>query len=589
MRRSLWPTTLHGQLGLIASVALLIPLCLISLFLRQNAVDAYTQISTRAGEMSMREASSALKNAFSAIVTTADKVATDERVVSVLKKAASDYPADERIDDIRTLRTLITSYEGESAGQVVRLVFVHEQQWLSNNRFVSLSLAEFKAALAGEALPLTADGMPQSPLWLGHNRLMAPGGLYYQEGISYVRIIRDMQNFDRILGYVMVYQPYLGYQELLAHADITGESLFSLTDRRGQVVAMGGGEDDGQALWTRYIEDAAQDAIQVLTTPITPSGWTLTMLLPQTGYGRSVAQLTWRTALLSLALGIAGMLLASALYRRIHKRINRLVASMKQVQQGDLSIRVPVARQDELGWIEHHFNHMLDQLVRMNEQTRAMEAQDRLMRIRLLRSQINPHFLYNMLNSILWVALDYGADRVCRMIKALSAFYKIALQPGSDEATIGHELLHVQRYVALQALRGEMEIDMQVDAEDTLRDQMIPNMLLQPLVENCFVHGFVGLDAGHIRLTVYADTEGRIQIAVEDDGVGMTEEQITAALENPLPSHAYGLYSILERLRLRYGADASMRIDSPAGRGCRIEIRIPLSRYQLADKGTGAG
>lgn len=583
MRKARHQSRLWRQLLAISAVIVLLPLLVSTIMMYYNTLDAYGHISLRAGEMSMMQAVKTVENLLQEAVKVADSVASDDRILTVFRNAQDDYAQDRRIDDIRQMRNVISVYESNPSVYNARLVFMTPRQWLSNNSFISVSLADLRDAYERSGLPWPQEGAPQTPQWLPSFPTAAASGLYYVEDIAYVRIIRDLQDFEYMYGYVVVTQEPGAYNKVLHAADLTEESALILCDAQGKVVAQGGYLEDIDAYWSRYLAaDAPQSgftyggmSVQVLTSDLSANGWRLVMLLPQLAYRENVSRITVMT--ITLVVGLLGlaMLLASGMYKMILRRIERVVSSMDQVQGGNLSVRLPAERQDELGSIEEHFNYMVHQLQVSIEERQSMMDKERLMRIRLLQMQINPHFLYNSLNSILWAAMDYGADKVCAMTKALSDFYKIGLQPGQEEALLSDELLHVRRYVSLQNMRGKCQVELTIDIDDALWTVMIPNMLLQPLVENSIVHGFVEKSRGHIRIQIERE-HGGLCIRIEDDGSGIPEEELASFLRDVSPAKAFGIYCIRERLQLRYGDRATMTLSHSSGEsGLMVALFIP--------------
>ena len=185
-----------------------------------------------------------------------------------------------------------------------------------------------------------------------------------------------------------------------------------------------------------------------------------------------------------------------------------------------------------------------------------------------LQAQINPHFLYNTLDSIFWTAQEYHADEIGKMVVALSNVFKLSLNKGEKFITLEKELELVSNYLAIQQMRFGDTLHTKIDVPFELYNQKILKFLLQPLVENSLQHGLSeqGMN-GTIHIS--ATTDGTfLLISVEDDGVGLScspEE----AIEN-----GYALKNIRERIQLCYGADCGLSFDTSFAKGCRITIRL---------------
>ncbi|GHU72582.1 histidine kinase [Clostridia bacterium] len=561
------------QLLLISCVIVLLPLAAISLLMYRNTVNAYAKVSISAGEMSIQQASHAIESMLTETVNAADLIASDTRIQEIFNKTLSEYTAAERLDDVYALRHQLSGYESNPLIQNIRLVFPVYQQWLSNNSFTCITLHDFDVMLQQYDIALSEKQGEIEPMWLAQTHINNTTSPFSYDSITYIRMIRDTRNYEQLFGYVVIAQEISDYNRILESSDFTGESLLTLCDAHGNIIAQGGSVSDPEPLWEDY--RSGHGSTLTLTQEISPTDWRLVMLLPQQTYRQSVQQTAAFTFTIVLALLITALLLASGLYRNIVHRINRIVQTMSRVKNGEMTARLPAARNDEIGSIEQHFNLMLERLQELIEKNSQMADTERRMHIRLLQSQINPHFMYNTLNSILWTAMDYHADKVCVMIKAMSDFYRISLQPGREEASISDELLHVKRYVALQNMRGILHVDLNIQAEDELLDVLIPNMLLQPVVENAFVHGFAGLAYGMVSIQVTRDAlSDRIRILIEDNGVGLSNGECAAIFQRDLPDQSYGLYSIAERLRLRYGSQAKISLTPQREKGGTVVIII---------------
>jgi sensor histidine kinase YesM len=574
--------SLKRQLTYIACLCVLIPLLVSSFLLHGSAVDAYAQVSLRAGQMSLQQASELVEKACNQAVNAADMLLSDQKLMDLMHMESESYPMSQRIDDIRDIRNKLVSLEAENAVQGVRLVWMQDIRWISGNGYISLGLSQFQTLLDQNGIQ-TDNGLLPGPVWLPKSELSAINALFSYDTITYARMIRSITDFDRLLGYVVVMQTRDMYAGLLRQADLSDDALLTLCDASGQVLAQGGGWAEPGALWDAYTDQSMPSSklhynsgtVQVLERTLKDTGWRLVALLPLNEYQSNVLWITIRTIALVVLLTLAALLLANLLYRSILRRIERIICCMERVEQGDLTAMLPAEGGDELGRIERHFNRMLTRMDTLLRKTQDMAERDRLLRIRLLQTQINPHFLYNAINSIMWTAMDYHADKVCKMLKALSDFYKIGLQPGCEEASLEHELMHAQRYVALQNLRGKPQVDMFVDCDESLYDLMVPNMMLQPLVENSIIHGFAGRENGKLSIKVKCECS-MLSIEISDDGKGMTQEECDRLLLRELPGHSYGIYSIFERLRLRYGERADLKLKSNSKKpGLVTEIMIP--------------
>ena len=185
-----------------------------------------------------------------------------------------------------------------------------------------------------------------------------------------------------------------------------------------------------------------------------------------------------------------------------------------------------------------------------------------------LQSQINPHFLYNALDSIFWMAEEHNAPDISHMTVALSNMFKLSLNNGEKLITIRKELEMVQSYITIQKVRFEDRIRVITSVEEGILDLKIVKFILQPLVENAINHGIAHKDDGGIITIQIRRKENDILITVEDNGIGFETHDI------PIPSHGYAVRNIDDRLKLYYGADYGVQITSVPGQGTTAFVRL---------------
>ena len=198
----------------------------------------------------------------------------------------------------------------------------------------------------------------------------------------------------------------------------------------------------------------------------------------------------------------------------------------------------------------------------------------------VLQAQINPHFLYNTLDAIVWSAEAGNQDQVVSMVGSLSSFFKSSLNKGKEIVSLRDELSHVRSYLEIQQIRYQDILSYEIDVPKELLEYSIPKITIQPVVENALYHGIKNRRALG-RITVKAADEGeKMVIRVEDDGIGMDEERLLevrkALSENATESgQVYGLYNVNERIRLNYGEDYGITIESTKGVGTCVMISLP--------------
>ena len=260
--------------------------------------------------------------------------------------------------------------------------------------------------------------------------------------------------------------------------------------------------------------------------------------------------------------------------RNITKPVESLVQSMDSVKQGWLkrvSLDIP---NDEIGHLKNSYNNMLVQMNRLIDELVEKETAVQKAELEVLQEQIKPHFLYNTLDTIGYLALKNPGEEVYDAIETLEMFYRRFLSKGKKEITVLEEVDIVKNYLKLQNLRYRDVFDSECIVDDEVKDIKVPKLILQPLVENALYHGVrLKGEKGVIKVHAYSHEE-EVYISVYDSGVGMTKQQIEGLMNEETKS--FGLKKTIERIQTYYGADDVYDIKSEVGYHCEIILKIPL-------------
>jgi two-component system sensor histidine kinase YesM len=325
------------------------------------------------------------------------------------------------------------------------------------------------------------------------------------------------------------------------------------------------------------------------------AGWTLVYMIPYPQYStqnRYILLLTGGAIALSV-LATTGMILF--LIRRVTKPLSALTRLLSRLDPDEPLPMYPVDSPDEIGRLAESYNRLGTYIERLKEQLIRNETRKKEADMRALQAQINPHFLYNTLSSIHWIALMTGERRITDMVGALSDFLRFSLNKGKDYCTVQQELAHIKSYAQVQSIRYPDKFHLDILAEPAVHDEYMLKLLLQPLVENAMIHGIQKKD-GKGTITVHVERKGlRLHFLVHDDGVGMSKERLRQVRNQlqlteeqfVLEGSSYGLRNVHERLVLHYGHDSGLHIDSRLHAGTRISFSIPVmeERHENHDRG----
>lgn len=277
---------------------------------------------------------------------------------------------------------------------------------------------------------------------------------------------------------------------------------------------------------------------------------------------------------------MVAMIATGYVVRSITKPVQELSGAAKKIADGDFSTRVDVATKDEIGTLALNVNEMSGRLEEMVQKIKDDERKMRHTELRLLQEQINPHFLYNTLDTIVWLVEGNSPDKAVNMVVSLSDFFRIVLSKGKDIITIREEEQHVRSYLEIQQVRYRDILEYDISIPEELYGYKILKLTLQPIVENSLYHGIkVKRGKGSILVTGELKDD-KIYFDIRDTGVGMSQEDL-ASIRNKLTrpcketDSGFGLANVNERIRMNYGPEYGVTIDSKQGEGTRVQIVIP--------------
>lgn len=297
-------------------------------------------------------------------------------------------------------------------------------------------------------------------------------------------------------------------------------------------------------------------------------------------YGEIMGDLTKirnEILLFVLALTAIAYLVAYFFVASTVKRIKLLTQNMKLIQKGEFGKTIKTNNKDEIGELTHDFNYMSEKLSNLVDERFKLGQEMKSFELKALQSQINPHFLYNTLDLINWTAMDNNVPEISKLVKALSRFYKISLNKGSDIIPIREELEHVKIFLDIQKSRFEDSMQVYYDIDEKVYEYSVLKIILQPIAENAVLHGILGKPAkkGVIRISAYCEGE-TIVFEIKDDGVGMDNNVLDAVTSvHPKRSKGYGAGNVNERIKIFYGEQYGLTYTSTPGEGTEVRIIIP--------------
>nr|WP_238357976.1 sensor histidine kinase [Cohnella zeiphila] len=327
----------------------------------------------------------------------------------------------------------------------------------------------------------------------------------------------------------------------------------------------------------------------VYQTKLPGTDWTLVGVNSLDGLRQIRDQLMRSIAIVGIGLLLLILAAAPFLAKGITRPIHRLQQAMAKMKSGSLEVSVAETGLTEVQGLAQQFNATVLEVRRLMREVEAKEKALRGYELSVLHSQINPHFLYNTLDTIVWMAEFNESDRVISTTKALAKFFQLSLSGGSETTTIESEMNHAAQYLFIQKERYGEKLQYRIDWDRELSERVIPKIILQPLIENAIYHGIREKDGpGLVEIRCGRDGDGNVMFIVRDDGVGFDPSlrlKRKGAEADELPDSAgslappklggVGIRNVDDRLKLYYGPEYGVRIDSRPGEGTTAKIVIP--------------
>jgi len=271
----------------------------------------------------------------------------------------------------------------------------------------------------------------------------------------------------------------------------------------------------------------------------------------------------------------------------IVRPIKELNGLMKRVELGDLDLQFDEKEfKDEFGQLGHSFNHMIKEIKELIDMVYKEQRSKRKAEIKILQAQIKPHFLYNTLDTIGWMAEDYGAKDIIEVVGALTKVFRIGLNKGREVIKVSEEIEHINSYMIIQKVRYEDKLDYDINYDENLKNVPMLKLTTQPIVENAIYHGIKQKRGkGNISIN-FNNIDDNLVIKISDNGAGMDEDklrEINSMLESDNirsvtseSGSGYGIYNVNSRIKLTYGNQYGLKYFSKINNGTMVEITIPI-------------
>lgn len=566
--------TLSGRFVILASVTFLFPLVIFASFASRNYGEAVNQKLEQMTDAALGLIDKNIDYIIRDVESTASLITTNRSTQALLmEKDPEKYKLEYREKEMAVKNLLINVTNNKDFFETVYL----------GNQYTSVN--KYRSSIASEAIE-NYEAMTEND-WYRELTEQKGKGVWYKGNeipgftdnlLIYAKSILNMNN-PRPIGILLVgigESPFSGIfsdqqvdfntkilisqndQIIFEYSPSEDEFLSALTEEQNRsLIHADGIVDISKKVYVRHIKNRF-------------SGWQITSVVP---YKEFQAEQTGSSRLFfSIAAGcfLAGVLLMCFFSYGMTRTLKKLRNYVEALRQGNTDTEVTFSSRDEVGMVGNELVRVVSENHRLMQNLYQSMYKEKEAELMALQAQINPHFLYNTLDSIFWMAQEYDAQEIGKMVVALSNVFKLSLNKGEKFIELGSELALVTNYLEIQKMRFGSALRTEIDVPEELKKVKILKFIIQPLVENSILHGLAenGM-AGTVRVTAKQDGS-RLNIAVEDDGQGFSCT-FKEALQN-----GYALKNVEERIRLCYGEDCGVFMDPEVSAGCRILLRLKV-------------
>ncbi|OUM97547.1 MAG: hypothetical protein A9Z00_09805 [Thermobacillus sp. ZCTH02-B1] len=588
---------LRTKLFLLFFVLLMVTLTLSSYGYYANSLENAVNQYSKDAYQNIRQSNIILDQKFSRIVKSSELMIKDKDLYRIFNAIRPDDPNDLLQYD-RELKKIIAKYfeydEQVYSQTIMTSYFTFGEGFIPHDAFMSSSL--YRNIRAGEGRLVwepTYDFVEMFHLdWLDNSSIESFRYLF-----SCGRVLNIFDNSsggisnlsnDRERPILLINFKLDFLKDFYTSLNSDERYLFFILSPDGRLVFANNEQSESLALHSEWVSEVLRDKAGILrasyngdgmvvsydTSPIT--GWTMVSairdkdLIPEASRHIFVTMAKWGMVVLMVSL-----VLAYFMSMMITKPISKLVTAIHKTGRGDFANRIPVRGYGEFDNLIRRFNDMNDkirQLIRENYEVKLLEKQSQ---INLLNAQLNPHFLYNTLNLVNCIAIEHRCGEISRIVTSLSRMLHYTVENHKATGRLREELEWLDGYVYIMRCRFEGRVDYGCYVEPGLLDTEVPRLFLQPFVENAFIHGFDQMEAGCVLRVSGWRENGRRYFSVRDNGKGMSPERFEEVMKGDGPS--VGMRNVHRRLKLMYGEEYGITVQSAPGRGTTVLICLPDS------------
>jgi len=503
------------------------------------------------------------------------------RDTNVLRFMEGDSSA--QIDEILDLTKGYESRHSEISG----ILLVNAEGSYSSNRIERVA----RDPLTKEQWYIQAADMPEQLQLFSHpigRNIRTEENISADQVLSFVKAVKDPVTGE-VLGAILIDMQLDFVRQIIESASLGKSGFIYLMDAHGGIVYSPVNKIVYRIEGNWLVSDADSSVhliqnrkYQIMHNTFVDNGWRVVGVFPLDESLKVVNDLQWLTVLIAVGTLFIAFIASWFFTNSITRPVQKLRSLMKKVEAGELHLRFRSRSNDEIGQLGSSFNRMVEEIENLIQMVYEEQRAKREAELKILQAQIKPHFLYNTLDTIQWMAQERNAPDIAQIVVALTHLFRIGLSKGNEIIPLSEELKHVESYLIIQLARYEDKLAYQIELPEALRSNDVLKLILQPLVENAIYHG-IKPKRGPGRIDIVARIEEqRLYIQVSDNGIGILGDRLAELREmleqtgNRTIETGFGLYNVHERIRLTYGDPYGLTIESSVGKGTIIEVCLPV-------------
>lgn len=568
-------------------ILLIIPILIISSYAYAKLSNIITDNFLNSASESFEQSLDYMNYTVYKIFDTSNTIVVNNTVTDILTHDAEEYPLTEQIYDFSKLQSYLCSFENNLDIKKINL-YINDGLIYSSENVSFFKASSLKNTKVEDCILRTNARFIWGPMWYLNESTV-------NDTLFLLKSIKNPDDLSEDIGFLRIDFRKSIIQDIIDKINPLDDVFSFVINSDNKIIASSRDLKDlydNSSIDLELIKSAAQFSNQLTTfddgkyylqsAPIDKTDWYMVNVLPKSSIFSTIKIQRQYLFVIVVLTSIMAIILAAYFVKVINKRLFQVIDGMRQVPNGQLSNYIENDSSDEVGELIDNYNYMISKMSILVDEQYKLGKEVKNAELKALQSQINPHFLYNTLDMINWMAHKNMNKEISIAVKNLAKFYKLSLNKGKDIVTIKDEVEHSKLYVNLQNMRYDNRITLITRLDESLMDCSIPKITFQPIIENSINHGILGrgMENGSILISGYI-SQNNLIIQISDDGIGIEKEVLPLILkENNLQTKGsgYGLKNINQRIKLLYGESYGLSFTSNYGFGTTVEITLPVIR-----------